>query len=413
MKTKSLYISTLEKGSGSLVVSIGLMQLLKSKYNRVAFFRPIIKNCNKKDSDIDTIKKYFNLRLSYEDSYGFCIDEVDDMISNDKINNFYEIILEKVKKLEQNYDFILIEGIEKDLISIGLDFDINLGLAKHISAPYISVLNMKNKEYKHIIEDIKIEEKSIKKSGCIHFGTFVNRIDDKLISRCKDYFKNSDLDYELNFLPQKDELEYLTIEQIKDNINCKYIFGKKEYLQKHIKSTKIACMSVENFIKHIQGDDLIITSGDRVDIIMAILTLYHTTNYPNISAIILTGGLKLDKTIKSLLESFNHLAIPILSTNEDTYTTTKKIDSIKSIITYKNKTKIATILGLFNTNIDIKRVEKKLQENNTNIVSPLMFQYNIFKKARENKKTIVLPESFDSRILKATQISIVSQIANI
>ncbi|MEA3314915.1 MAG: phosphate acetyltransferase, partial [Campylobacterota bacterium] len=42
-----------------------------------------------------------------------------------------------------------------------------------------------------------------------------------------------------------------------------------------------------------------------------------------------------------------------------------------------------------------------------------MFQYNIFKKARENKKTIVLPESFDSRILKATQISIVSQIANI
>ncbi|MEA3384584.1 MAG: phosphate acetyltransferase [Campylobacterota bacterium] len=413
MKTKSLYLSSLEENSGSLVIAIGLMEILKSKYTKVAFFRPIIKTDETKDTDILTIIKNFSLQIDYNSSYGFSINEVDKMIADNNIEHFYENILTKIKKLEAKYDFILIEGITKSLISKTVDFDINLNLAKNLQAPFISILNGKNKELVHIVEDIKIEAKSIKKSGCSHFGTFVNRIDNNLIDSCKKSFKNEKLSYELNFLPQQDELEHLTIEQIKSNISCKHIFGDKKFLEKTVGESKVACMKAEHFIEHVRPKDLIITSGDRIDIIMAIISLYHTKVYPNISAIILTGNLKLNNNVLKLLNSYHTLAIPIFTTKDDTYTTTTKINNIKPIITHKDKTKIATILGLFSKNVKISSIERKLLENSADTITPLMFEYNLFKRAREVKKTIVLPESFDDRVLKAAEISIKSNISNI
>ncbi len=413
MKTKSLYISTLQEGAGSLVVSIGLMQLLKSKYNRVAFFRPIIRECDKKDSDIDTIKKYFSLNIEYSLSYGFCIDEVDDMISKNKINLFYEEILKKFKRLEESYDFILIEGIGKNLLTLTLDFDINLELAKNLSTPYVCVLNAKDKQIEHIIEDIKIEAKTIKKDGCKHFATFVNRIEPDSINRCKNSFNDKNLDYELYFLPQLKELDTPTIQQIKDTLEAKHIFSDKSFLQKTVSSSKIACMRIENFITHIQEKDLIITAGDRIDIIMTLLSLYHTKTYPNISAVVLTGDIKLPKIIVDLLTSFHNLSIPILTTKYDTYTTAKIINDIKPVITAKSKNKIAMILGLFTANVNMRSLEKKLLENTEDIITPLMFEYNLFQRARKTKKSIVLPESFDERILKAAEIVMLADIVDI
>ncbi|MEA2050283.1 MAG: phosphate acetyltransferase [Campylobacterota bacterium] len=413
MQTKSLYLSTLQEGSGSFVAAIGFMQLLKSKYHKVAFFRPVIKDKNTKDSDIVSIQNYFSLKMDYDECYGYCVDEVEDIISNNNTTIFYETILDKVKKLEEIYDFVLIEGIAKSLLTATVNFDINLTLCKHISSPFISILNCKNKEISNIIEDIKIEEKTILQSGCIHFGTIANRIDSSNIPKIRKYFLNKSLKYELNFLPQIDELEHITIEQVMQNIKSKHIFSDKSFLQKTILNNKIACMGVEHFIKHIKNKDLIITSGDRVDIIMTILALHHTKEYQNIAAIILTGDIELSTTILNLLKSYENLSIPILTTPYDTYTTSKYINQIKPTITYKDKTKIASILGYFSKYIDSNKIELKLLENNKDIVTPLMFQYNIFKKARKNKKTIVLPESFDDRILKAVEISINSKLVNI
>jgi len=107
MKIKSLYISAQEKNVGTLFVSIGMMEIFKRKLHRVAFFRPIIFDKAVRDGDIDFILQRYNLDMNYEECYGFDIKEVEEMISKKQDNLLITQLIDKFKKLEQKYDFVL------------------------------------------------------------------------------------------------------------------------------------------------------------------------------------------------------------------------------------------------------------------------------------------------------------------
>ena len=144
-KTSSLYLASLEPTTGSLFISIGLMDILKSRYEKVAFFRPVIKQKSRDDSDITFMREHFSLIQSYEESYCFNTTEVEKLLAEDKVDQLITKIISHYKKLENKYDFVLIEGLPRSLFSATLDFDINLHLAKNLSTPFIPILNAKEK----------------------------------------------------------------------------------------------------------------------------------------------------------------------------------------------------------------------------------------------------------------------------
>ena len=61
MDHKSIYIASEEPHAGSLNIAIGFMAMLKGRYARVAFFRPIIPDRDKIENDIDFMLKHFEL----------------------------------------------------------------------------------------------------------------------------------------------------------------------------------------------------------------------------------------------------------------------------------------------------------------------------------------------------------------
>ena len=112
-KTSSLYLASLEPTTGSLFISIGLMDILKSRYEKVAFFRPVIKQKAKEDGDIIFMREHFSLTQSYEESYCFNATEVEKLIVEDKIDHLLTSIIAHYKRLEEKYDFVLIEGLPR------------------------------------------------------------------------------------------------------------------------------------------------------------------------------------------------------------------------------------------------------------------------------------------------------------
>ena len=181
MKTQSLYISPLGLESGAVVVSFGLMGILKRNYKKVAFFRPIVFNIP--NNDIDLIVNNFKLEIPKNDCIGISATKAQELISNNQTNKLYEILIEKYEKLKSEYDFVLIQGVSIDSLSFSLDFDINLQIAKNFDTQVIGVLNGKDKNYKQLKDAINIEANNIKKSNCTHFATFVNRVNKQLMLR--------------------------------------------------------------------------------------------------------------------------------------------------------------------------------------------------------------------------------------
>ncbi|MEA3498600.1 MAG: phosphate acetyltransferase [Campylobacterota bacterium] len=409
MKIKSIYISASQNEANSLVVSIGMMQFLKQNFQRVAYFRPIIQNKN--DNNINFMLNYFNLKQTIDTTYGFTIEESLLMLSSSKSHQLYETLIEKFQLLQEQYDFVLIEGESKELLSTIIDFDINLNIAKHLNSSFVSVLNGSNKTTELIYEEMIIEEQSIKDKECRHFATFVNNIDKKDIEKyCSLELSDGYLSF---FIPYIKDLDKLIMEDVKNSLDCKMIFGTKKNLNQKISDIKIASMGVDNFLKRVKKENLIIVSGDRSDIILGVLSSIGSKNLPHISGIVLTGGIKPKKVIMKLLDGFKDVGVSIVSVKTDTYDTAIDITNIKPILSYKNYTKIAQIQGQFSKYINHNQLKDSLNLIQTDIMTPIMFEFSLFQKARVQRKHIVLNESSDDRILRASEILLHSKVVDI
>ena len=411
MKIKSLFISAQEMNSGSLFISMGMMEILKRKLHRVAFFRPIIINKKIKDKDISFMLDYYNLDIKYEDAYGFDIEYVEKMIASNRSKELINKLIQKFKNLEKNYDFVLCEGIRKSFLSSNINFDVNLKIAQNFDSPYINIINAKNSNVQEIYESIFLENEAILSKGCTHFATFVNRLEDDkkeyLQKRLKKY------DYSIYYLKEVEELSLLSIQDVIDSIDAKPLFSLQTDFTRSIRDIKVAALTLDNFLGYIKEDDLIIVPADRSDIILGVLSALYSTSYANISCLVLPLSMKVHPNIEKLISGLKSFNIPILSVEMDTYETARAISKIHSRIRVNSYRKIALSLGLFHSSIDTEYIDKKITNSTSDVMTPMMFEYKLFDMASMNKKKIVLPEASDERILRAAEIVLNRGVADI
>ncbi len=412
-KTSSLYLASLEPLTGTLFISIGLMDILKSRYEKVAFFRPVIQHSSNTDCDIFFMQEHFSLVQSDDESYCFHSNEVETLLAEDKVDQVITTIISHYKKLEKKFDFVLIEGLPRSLFSATLDFDINLHLAKNLSTPFIPILNAKEKTSREIYDEIKLEEEIIHNAGVNHFATFVNRVDENEFTALEQLVTTKPTRAMNFFLPNNRELDTPSLQEIKTALNAEMVLGSEHALDNIVKQSKIAAMGLDHYLPRLQEGSLIIVPADRADIIIATFVSFYAKESPNVSGIILTGGITPNPSMMQLLENFHVIELPIMKVETDTYTTASKVEAVRSRITPKSTRKIALAKGLFETHVNREQILRQLQESHANIMTPMMFTYTLFERARQVRQRIVLPESGDERILRAAEILLRRDVVDI
>ncbi len=411
MKTNSLYISSVEPHAGSLIISMGMMEVLKARFEKVAFFRPFIQRKEKQDSDIVFMLEYFDLDMPYELSYGFFVDEVESFLSQNREKELLSRLLEKFKRLQNEYDFIVCEGLNRESFNAAIGSDLNIEVSKNFGTPFISVLNAKNKSLQTVIDETHIQEEALKEKGSRHFASFINRVDEELGITLKDHFSSQDAVF---VLPEVEELDKPTVAEILEVFECEKVLGDEESLNRTVQRSKIAAMNLENFLPRMQEGDFILVPGDRAEIIVGALAAYHSKKHPHISGIMLTGGIMPSKEILTLFEGTHESSsVPVLRSDKSTFEAAVEVDGIHSKIRPFSDRKIALALGVFNANVDIGVIEKKFFSYESKVMTPLMFEYSLFENARKQKKRIILPESLDERILRAAEILLRRDVVDI
>ncbi len=412
MQPKSIYIASAESRAGSLIIALGLMEMLKGRYKNVAFFRPIIPNIEEVGSDINFMLKHFELDMQYEECCGFTVNQYLEAYAEDSDDKLCEALMGKVNRLYDTHDFVLIEGYPRSVFASAFDFDINLKIAKNLDTAFVPVLNAKDKSADTIINEIQITSEAIREEECIHLATFVNRCDEALLYEIR-YRASKEEEEEVFVLPEVQELDTPTIHEVLNALHAEMILGKPEQLDHLIHRKKIAAMSAENYLTRIADGSLIIVPGDRIDIILASLLSYYAKNHPNIAGMILSGGIRPSETIMSLLRDFNDIVVPILAVETDSYQTAIALNRVDANITPESQGKITLAKGIFDAAVDKQAIEKRFIASSSDIVTPMMFTYRLFERARSNRQKIILPESADERILRATEILLRRDIVDI
>ena len=400
---KAIYIATSEANSGKSIVALGLMRMLLGKTAKVGYFRPIIDNVKKgkKDNHIKTIVSHFELDLNPNEAYAFTRTEFINMRNEGKEGEIFATIIEKYKLLEDRYDFMLVEGSDFSGEGSAIELDANVLIAKNLGIPAIIVSSGIGKTLDEFIGGLHLAYDSFKEKEVEVLAVIANKVQEKNVEIVKlGVEKNLPANVFVSVIPLISSLNNPTIKEIATAIKAKILFGK-ENINNQSASFKVGAMQLRNYLTHLDENCLIITPGDRADIILGALQANISTNYPPISGMVLTGGLIPENPIIKLIEGLPQL-MPILTVKEGTFEVANKIGSVRSHMYADNKQKIITSLNAFDKYVEVDKLNEKLITfTNKNGITPRMFQYNLLKQARKDRKHIVLPEGNDDRIIAA------------
>lgn len=409
----SLYITGTEARSGKSAIVLGVMELLLRKIHKVGFFRPIIAGGHERDNNIHLIATYFNLGLPYDKMYGMTGREVTDLAALGKPLEIVERIIKKYNELKELCDFVVCDGTNYAASTAVYEFDINAEISKNLSCPVLLVANAAGKTVDEAVRDVDVALESLNEKKCSTLGTLLNRINPDYDTEIRRRLIDNPLmaGKVLYAIPDKPALGRPTLAEVARALNADVLWGEND-LSRHVHSFKIGAMQIQNLFSQTERGALIITSGDRADILVACMAVVASVSRKKISGVVLTGGIKPDDVIMDMIRTSPRM-VPVLFVKEGTFEVATKINRIHTKISPTDERKITQLLALFEKSVDVDELEKKLVTTQTHIVTPKMFEYNLIQRARKHRQHVVLPEGCEERILRAAEILIHREVVEL
>ncbi len=399
---RGIYITSIGTYTGKSVVTLGIMKLLLSKVNKVGYFRPIIADYpqGKRDKHIETVLSYFNIDMEYKEAYGFSMSQVVKYKNLGQEARLIDNIIGKYKTLLEKFDMVLVEGSDYSSKGVAVEFDLSAEIAKNLSIPTIIVSSAQNWDLMDAVSNLDLAVKRYAESDVKIQAAFMNRVEESQCEIMKEELqKVISSETTIGVIPEIKSLGSPTIQEIYEEIGGTVLFGES-MMNKQADHFEVGAMQLRNFLDRIEENSLIITPGDRADLILGSLQANVSLNYPAISGIILTGGLAPEKQIIKLIEGLPDI-VPIILVNDVTFVAANKIGNVKPKIRPDDIRKIQLSITAFEENVDLDFLVRKFRKFRTDVMAPRMFQYNLVAKAKSEKKRIVLPEGTDVRILQA------------
>lgn len=416
---KSIYIASINHGSGKTAICLGLIHSFRKLVNHIGFFKPLgqrYEDTKSIDIDVELIKEIYQLKEPLETMNPFSLSGIRDYFVRNKQDELLFKIKEIYDKISKNNDIIIIEGTDCAGMASTFELDINADIVKSLNAKVILVCEGKFKDsIDEIVSELLMSENSFKEKDCDFIGVILNKVEEHQRTQILNYIPKFLEKRKIKFFGAFPDISILpkpTMEEIARKTNAEVIYGK-DFLFNIPYNTIIAAMEPRNALKHIRENTLIITPGDREDILLAAMCSQISSTCPNISGMILTGGLQPDNFVKKLISGVGEFRIPILSVKEDTFTTGTIINNLSITIRAKDKVKIYQINKATDKYIDVSLIHKALQIKKIRKATPQDFLDKITESATEYNKHIVLPEGPEERNLRAADKILQLRMADI
>jgi phosphate acetyltransferase len=417
--TDSLYIATTDPYSGKSLVSLGVAELLLRRTSRVGIFRPVIGGSagggplGRRDKNIDLLLSHYQLDLDYEQTYALHVDEAEALIGSGRYGEALDQIIAKYKALEGRSDFVLCIGSDLESSAAALEFDFNADVAKNLACPVLLVVSGRGRDVGAVLNTARGALEAYRERGAEVLGVIVNRAAperfEDLRAALKEELPQEDL--VMAAIPSNRILASPSLREVADQLGAEILFGG-QHLERLAYRNLVIAMHLENYLDHLTENALLITPGDRNEVVLSALQAHQSDRYPPVAGLVLTGGLKPAPAVAKLLEGLSGM-VPILSVPDDTYDTATHVSQVHSYITADNRAKIDLCLDLFEEFVDTDALAAKISRTQPRGMTPRMFIYNLIQQAAADRQHIVLPEGTDERILRAAEVLLSRQIVDL
>lgn len=366
-KTAKLFIAATKQNDGKTTVSLGLIHAFKKRFGKVGFIKPvgqryIIERGYKADEDSVLIEKVCGMRGCLHDMSPIAIEKgfTEKYIEKGGREKLVNNIIDSFERIARYKELVVIEGTGH--AGVGSVFDLsNAKVANILDAKVIIIASG---GIGKPIDEIVLNMALFEKEGVEVIGVIINKVLHSKYKRVQNALKlglkKKRIDV-LGLIPYIRSLSMPTIWHISEETDIELI-SKKIGMQNKIHNVLIGAMAPHDALDYIESGSLLITPGDREDILMTLLNA-HLLKKPrksiSISGIILTGGIVPNPKIMMLIENAN---IPIFLSRRHTYATASQIHDLAVKITPEDKEKTKMAADLVEKYVDVDKILSKLQK---------------------------------------------------
>lgn len=362
MAIKPLYIGATLRDCGKTSVSLGLIQVLRDLGIDPGYCKPVGQHyVSYHDKNIDEdgvlVHQVFNLR---DEPYYLSPIAIEPgftrkFIENPNVKPLEEEIIRCHETLKKVHPMIIVEGTGH--AGVGSCFGLsNARVAELLEAKVIIVTEG---GVGRPIDEIAQSLALFHQHHVEVLGVVINKVLPEKYDKIKAIVSKglrllgTELVGAIPYVPQ---LTTFTVGQLAEEFNYVVLCGH-DHLNNRADHTVVAAMEPQNVIRHIRENTLIIMPGDRIDnILVSILVLSRQEN-PG-GGLILTGGFDPHPMIEPLMKSSH---IPILLSNEDTYTVSSRMKDLGFKIRSYDTDKVARLHELVGKYVDIERILNSLK----------------------------------------------------
>ncbi|GMA22653.1 hypothetical protein GCM10025864_04120 [Luteimicrobium album] len=261
-------------------------------------FRPVARSAEAnpragRDYVLELLLARDSVDLGYEQCVGVTYDEVHD----DPDASLSQIVA-KFHDVALACDAVLVLGSDYTDVAGPTELSFNARVAANLGSPVLLVIS----GFGRTPDDVRqLAEVSLAELRAFHarpFGVVANRCRPDDLDAVGEALGGLDVPgaptspLPVWTIPEEPSLSAPTVEGLREAVEGTLLLGDDELLAREAMGVLVGAMTLEHMLGHLTDGAVVVTAGDRSEVLIGLLAAHSAPSYPSLAAMVLTGGLE-------------------------------------------------------------------------------------------------------------------------
>ncbi len=404
----TLFLAPCGFGGGLNSISLGLISALERAGLKVGFFKPIAQpfpHDQGRERSCVLVERTLNI-VSPEP---LPLEQVERQLADGELDLLLEDVVSRYQDVAAGKDVVIVEGMVPTR-EFNHTSRINTHLAKSLDADVILIAAQGSDTLKRLAERIEIQAQ-----------LFGGAKDPKVLGVILNKVKSEDgtpafieglkaqlpvlgsADFQLlGAIPFADKLNALRTRDIAELLDAKVLHaGEAE--QRRVEKIVLCARAVPNTVQLLQPGVLVVTPGDRDDIILA--ASLASLNGVRLAGLLLCSDFAPDPRILELCKAALDGGLPVMTVQTGSYDTATNLFGLNKETPADDIERASQVTDFIAQHLQPELLHTRLSVPRSELrLSPPAFRYQLVKRAQQANKRIVLPEGNEPRTIRAAAI---------
>ena len=404
---QTFFIAPTDFGVGLTSISLGLVRTLERAGLKVGFFKPIAQP-HPGDFGPERSTELIARTHGLKPPTPLGLAHVERMLGDGQLDELLEEIINLYQQAAIGKDVLIVEGMVPTRTA-SYAARVNLHLAKSLDAEVILVSAPENEVLTELSGRVELQAqlfggpKDPKVLGVILNKVRTDESMEAFSARLKEHsplLRSGDFKL-LGCIPYQPELNAPRTRDVAELLGAQ-VLNAGDYETRRMSKIILCARTVLNTLQLLKPGVLVVTPGDRDDIILAV-SLAAMNGVP-LAGLLLTSDTQPDPRLMELCRGALQAGLPVLSVSTGSYDTANRLNGLNKEIPIDDRERAEIITDFVASHLDAHWLHQRCGTPREMRLTPAVFRYQLIQRAQQANKRIVLPEGSEPLTVQAAAI---------